>query len=138
VRIVLVALTCLAATTSAQGMEVYCRSDGFARMENGVESRLSWFVVNSKARRAWPGEPRPRPGCGDSRASVGPMYRPPEMIQRPRLGRAAVVSNYRVYYESARAGKDTMTIRLHWLHPTTGKQQSAIVHYDIHVSDRSL
>jgi hypothetical protein len=66
------------------------------------------------------------------------MYRPPEIIEAPRLGSARAVRNYQIFYQSARNGQDRLGIRLHWTNGSTGKLQSAIVHYNISVTDRPL
>jgi hypothetical protein len=66
------------------------------------------------------------------------MYRPIEIIQRPKLGQARIINTYRVFYQSASNGDDALTVRVHWVQASTGKLQSAIVHYNIHVTDQPL
>jgi ABC-type phosphate/phosphonate transport system substrate-binding protein len=66
------------------------------------------------------------------------MYRPIEIIQRPKLGQVRILHTYRVFYQSPRNGDDTFAVRVHWVQATTGKLQSAIVHYNIHVTDQPL
>jgi len=56
----------------------------------------------------------------------------------PRLGSARIVSNYRIFYQSARSGQDRLTTRMHWTSGSSGKLMSAIVHYNITVTDQPL
>jgi hypothetical protein len=121
-----------------QAAEIYCRSSS-TRVWDGSEAQVNWDVVNSSARRVQlPGQSKPTTGCSFSWRSVGAMYRPPEIIEAPKLGSARAVSNYRIFYQSARNGQDRLTARIHWINASTGKLQSAIVRYNIVVIDRPL
>ena len=118
--------------------EVHCRHTGI-RVFDGGEFQENWEVVNSSARRVqMPGQTKATTGCNVSWQSVGAMYRLPEIIEAPRLGSARAVSNYRIFYQSARNGQDRLTIRMHWISGSSGKLMSAIVHYNITVTDRPL
>jgi hypothetical protein len=131
-------LVLLLAPDRAQAADVYCRHYGI-RVHDGGEFQENWNVVNSAARRVQrPGQTKPTTGCSVSWHSVGAMYRPPEIIEAPRLGSARAVSNYRIFYQSARSGQDRLTARIHWTSASSGKLQSAIVHYNITVTDQPL
>jgi hypothetical protein len=133
-----VLLVALLAADRAQAADVYCRHGGI-RIHDGGEFEENWYVVNSAARHPQrPGETRPTTGCGINWRSVGALYRPPEIIEAPRLGSARVVNNYRIFYQSARSGQDRLTTRIHWKGASSGQPQSAIVHYNITVSDQPL
>ena len=122
----------------AQAMDFYCRHPGI-RIYDGGEFEENWEVVNSSARRVQlPGQTKPTTGCNISWHSIGALYRPPEIIEAPRLGSARAVSNYRIFYKSARNGQDRLTARIHWTAGSSGKIMSAIVHYNITVTDRPL
>jgi hypothetical protein len=121
-----------------QAADVYCRHPGI-RIYDGGEFQENWEVVNSSVRRVqMPAQTKPTTGCNISWHSVGAMYRPPEIVEAPRLGSARAVSNYRIFYQSARSGDDRLTIRMHWTSASSGKLQSAVVHYNITVTDRPL
>ncbi len=131
-------LALLLATEHAHSLEYYCRA-GTARIHNGGEYQVDWQVVSSGARRVqMPGQTKPTRGCRYSWQSLGAFYRPPEIIQAPRLGRARIMSNYRIYYESGRSGQDALGVRIHWIQFSSGQLQSAVVHYNIAVSDQPL
>ena len=131
-------LVLLPAAHRAEAADVYCRHPGL-RIFDGGEFQENWDVVNSAARRVqMPSQTKPTTGCAVSWRSLGAMYRPPEIIEAPRLGSARAVSNYRIFYQSARNGQDRLTIRMHWTNASSGKLQSAIVRYNITVTDRPL
>jgi hypothetical protein len=128
----------LLAAGNAYGMEIYCRADNLVIYAGG-EIQGNWSVVNSKARRPQlPGQTKPTTGCSYSGQSLGAIYRVPEIIQKPTLGHARVVSNYRVFYESAKSGHDVLGVRVHWVEWSSGKLQSAIIHMNINVVDQPL
>jgi hypothetical protein len=123
----------------ARAMDFYCRHTGLRVVHDGGEYEENWEVVNSSVRRVqMPAQTKPTTGCSVRWRSVGAMYRAPEIIEAPRLGSARAVRNYQIFYQSARNGQDRMTARIHWTNGGTGKPQSAIVHYNITVTDRPL
>jgi hypothetical protein len=134
-----IVLACLLATSGAQGMETYCRSSGISAIQDGGEYHVNWYVVSSGVRHPQlPGQEKPFPGCNFNWRSGGSMYRRPDVIQAPKLGRLQVVNNYRLYYQSARNREDALSIRIHWVQASTGKLQSAVIHYDVHVQGQPL
>ena len=131
-------LALLLATDRAYSLDYYCNA-GYSRIHNGGEYQVDWKVVSSGARRVqMPGQTKPTRGCTYSWRSLGAFHRPPEIVQAPRLGRARVVSNYRLYYESGHAGQDTLGVRIHWIQSSSGELQSAVVRYNITVTDHPL
>ena len=128
----------LVGVDAAYARDFYCRHSGLRTIHDGGEFDENWEVVNSSVRRVqMPSQTKPTTGCHISWRSVGGFYRSPEIIEGPRLGSARVVSNYRISYQSARNGQDRVTTRIHWL-SSSGKPQSAIVRYNITVTDRPL
>ena len=128
----------LVGVDAAQARDFYCRHSGLRNIYDGGEFDENWEVVNSSVRRVqMPGQTKPTTGCHISWHSVGGFYRSPEIIEGPRLGSARVVSNYRIFYQSTRNGQDRVTTRVHWL-SSSGKLQSAVVRYNITVTDRPL
>ncbi len=118
---------------ASEARDFYCRHSGIRNIYDGGEFDENWEVVNSSARRVQlPAQTKPTTGCSISWHSVGA----PEIIEAPRLGSARAVSNYRIFYQSARNGQDRLTARIHWTSASSGKLQSAIVHYNITVTDR--
>ena len=123
-------------TGSAWSMEIYCRRDSLL-VHDGGDYQAHWYVVNSSVRRIQiPGQARPTTGCATSWRGLGAMYRPQEIIQAPKLGHVRVVNNYSISYQSAKNGEDALAVRIYWVGGSSGKLQSAIVRYSIHVSDR--
>ena len=121
-----------------QAMDFYCRHSG-TRVFDGSEVEESWEVVNSSVRRVQlPIQTKPTTGCSINWRSLGALYRPPEIVEAPRLGSARAINNYRIFYQSVRNGQDRLTVRVHWINGSTGKRQSAIVRYNITVTDRPL
>lgn len=128
----------LVGVDAAQARDFYCRHSGLRTIYDGGEFDENWEVVNSSVRRVqMPGQTKPTSGCRINWHSVGGFYRSPEIIEGPRLGSAQAVSNYRIFYQSARNGQDRVTTRIHWL-SSSGKPQSAVVRYNITVTDRPL
>ena len=128
----------LVGVDAAHARDFYCRHSGLRTIHDGGEFDENWEVVNSSVRRVqMPSQTKPTTGCHISWRSVGGFYRSPEIIEGPRLGSARVVSNYRIFYQSARNGHDRVTTRVHWL-SSSGKPQSAVVRYNITVTDRPL
>jgi hypothetical protein len=131
-------LALLLATERAHGLDYYCGGSR-SSIHDGGEYQVDWQVVNSNARRVqMPGQTKPARGCTRSWQSLGAFYRPPAIIQAPKLGRARIVSNYRIYYESGRSGQDTLGVRIHWIQFSSGQLQSAVVRYNITVTDKPL
>jgi hypothetical protein len=128
----------LLAAGSAQSMEIYCRAD-HARIHDGGEYQVNWQVVNAHARRPQlPGQTKATTGCNFNWNSLGGFHRPAEILQAPKLGHARVLNNYRIFYESARNGQDAFAIRVHWIQYNSGSLQSAIVRYNVTVTDQPL
>jgi hypothetical protein len=126
----------LLGATSAQARDIYCDSKS-GSLPNGTERTHDWFVVNSTVRKPQlPGQTKPSTGCYISFVSFGGMYKPPEIIAKPKLGVATTTAN-RIIYRSAKNGEDLVSVRFHTL-GRTGAIQSAIVHYRIHVVDKPL
>jgi hypothetical protein len=123
--------------TRVHAYDIYCRNSG-TLIHDGSETREDWYVVNSGVRRVqMPIQTKPTTGCAVNWHSLGAMYRPPEVIAAPKLGKAQIVNNYRIYYQSARNGDDHLAVRIHWF-AGGNRLQSAVVHYDIHVVDHPL
>jgi hypothetical protein len=131
------AVPLLLSSGNAWSRDSYC-SVSHVSARDGGEYRATWRVVNSTVRKVRPPETKPTTGCDFSWNSVGGMYRPVEIVQAPKLGQVRIVHTYRVFYTSAKNGQDTMTTRLHWLDKSNGKRSSAIIHYDIQVTDKPL
>jgi hypothetical protein len=135
----ILSLLLLLISGSAWSGEIYCRGSHTIHFYPGGEFHKTWDVVNSTVRKVQlPGRTKPTTGCSSDWNSVGGMYRPIEIIQAPKLGQARIVHTYRVFYKSAKNGQDALTIRLHWVDRHTGKLSSAVVHFDIHVTDQPL
>src|SRR5260370_10220054 len=92
---------------AAQARDFYCRHSGIRNIYDGGEFDENWEVVNSSVRRVqMPGQAKPTTGCHINwRAGCG-FYRPPEIIEAPRLGSARPVSNYRILYQYPLNGPD--------------------------------
>lgn len=102
-------------------------------------NNVTWHVVNSTVRTVqMPTQKKPSTGCNDDWSSVGGMYRPIEIIQAPKLGEARILHTYRVFYKSAKNGHDALTVRIYLAERRTGRLGSAIVHYNITVTDKPL
>jgi hypothetical protein len=121
---------------SAQARDVYCNTrDG--TLPNGVERTADWYVVNSTARKPHlPGQTKASPICGITFHSGGGMYRPIELLTKPKLGQAKTTHN-RLTYQSARNGEDFVSVRFYQV-GRAGGLESAIVHFRIHVTDQPL
>ena len=118
---------------SAQARDVYCDMRG-----GGSPDRVrQWFVVNEKVRKPQlPGRKKPTIGCSVAFQSVGGMYRPIELVTRPKLGEVKIGHN-RLYYRSAKNGEDFVSVRLHEV-SRTGGLISNVFQYRIQVVDRPL
>jgi hypothetical protein len=120
----------------AHAMDVYCSARG-GSLPNGVDISDDWYVVNYKVRKPQlPGQTKPITSCGISFNSVGGMYRPIEVVTRPKLGELATSYN-RVSYRSAKNGDDILVIRFHRLGPSGGRETSLLT-LRIHVVDKPL
>jgi hypothetical protein len=134
----IVFLGALLISSDAWSMDTYCLAAG-VNVYDGGDFRVTWRVVNSAARRAQlPGQKNPDPGCYIAWNSVGALYRPITIIQKPTLGEAKVFNTYRLGYRSAKTGQDTVTVRIDWVDGSTGKLSSAVVHMNIQVTDKPL
>ena len=127
--------TLLMATPSL-ALETYCQSTG-TRVHAGGSHKAQWFVVHPKGRRTQlPGQSKVTTGCSISYSSVGAMYRPIEIINAPKNGKARVSNTYRVSYTPSKLGPDELTIRIHWI--DRGTPATATVRYSIEVVDQPL
>jgi hypothetical protein len=134
----IIMLAALLISGSAWSGEIYCESN-HTHPYNGGEFHSKWYVVNSSVRKAQlPGQKKPSTACYVSWSSVGAMYRPIEIIEKPKLGQAAVFRTYTVGYRSAKNGQDSFAYRLHWVDARTGKLSSAVIRVDIQVVDKPL
>ena len=123
----------LLGTASAQARDTYCDFKGYGSPDRVRE----WFVVNEKVRTPQlPGSTKPPSGCAINMESVGGMYRPLEVVTKPKLGEFRTTYN-RVYYRSFRNGEDFIAVRVHEV-GRTGTLQSFILQYRIHVVDHPL
>ena len=129
----ILAATLALSAGSAQARDIYCDMKGC-----GSPDRVrDWFVVVDKVRTPQlPGSKKPSIGCSVLFSSVGGMYRPIELITRPKLGEVRTSHN-RISYRSSRVGQDLVAIRLHEV-GRTGALTSHIIQYRIHVVDRPL
>jgi hypothetical protein len=69
---------------------------------------------------------------------VGGLYRPIEIVQRPKLGQARITRNYRINYSSAKNGEDEMMVRIYFIPKGTTRQATLTVHYHITVTDQPI
>jgi hypothetical protein len=120
----------------AQARDIYCDvKDG--NLPDGAERTADWYVVNSTVRKPHlPGQTKASPICGITFHSGGGMYRPIELLSKPKLGEAKTTYN-RLTYESARNGDDLVSVRFYQA-GRTGGLESATVHFRIHVVDKPL
>lgn len=135
VKLILLALPALVAAgvSAAQARDIYCDMKG-----GGSTDRVrEWLVVNYKARTVQlPGQKKPSTSCSITFNSVGGIYRPIEIVTKPKLGEAKT-SYGTLYYRSARSGEDFVAIRMHEV-TRNGGTQSFIFKYRITVTDRPL
>jgi hypothetical protein len=118
---------------AAQARDIYCDMKGFGSTDRVRE----WFVVNSSVRKPQlPGQTTPNPSCSISFQSLGGMYRPIEIVTKPKLGEAKTSYN-RLYYRSSKSGEDFVSIRQYEV-GRTGGTESSVFQYRIHVVDKPL
>ena len=121
---------------SAHALDTYCLMKG-GTLHAGTETTRDWYVVNDTVRKPQlPGQKKASIGCSISFHSIGQMYRPIEIVTKPKLGQAKT-GHYRLYYRSAKNGNDLVTVRFHRV-GRTGALESSVVHYRIQIIDRPL
>jgi hypothetical protein len=124
---------------NAWGRDIYCAGSHTLHLIEGAELQKIWRVVNSTVRRVQlPGRTKPSTGCSYSWNSVGGLYRPIEIVQRPKLGQARITRNYRINYSSAKNGEDEMMVRIYFIPKGTTRQATLTVHYHITVTDQPI
>jgi hypothetical protein len=79
---------------------------------------------------------KPPLGCGIDFNSFGEMYRPIEILVRPKNGEFRSSHNA-IYYRSTRSGDDRVSVRWH-RRDRTGRPTSSIIHLRIKVVDGPL
>ena len=128
----------LLAGTPARAADLYCFNRG-GTLPAGAEYTHDWIVTNEKARkpRMWQGRiQKPPSGCRIDFNSVGGMYRPIEILARPKNGEFKS-THYSVYYRSTKSGEDYLSIRFHRL-GRTGSPESSVINLRIRVVDRPI
>ena len=126
----------LVVTCTAQAGDIYCFNKG-GTSPAGTELTDDWYVVNSKVRKPQlPGQTKPTVGCRIDFSSVGGMYRPIEVITRPKLGDLKTSHNA-LFYRSDKNGEDQISVRFHRV-GRTGQLESSIIHLRVHVVDKPL
>jgi hypothetical protein len=115
----------LLAGEPARALDIYCFNKG-GSLPSGAEYTHDWIITNEKARK-------PPSGCRIDFDSVGGMYRPIEILARPKSGEFKSTHNA-IYYRSTTSGEDQVSVRWHRL-DRTGKPESSIVHLRIKVVD---
>ena len=126
----------LLGTASAQARDIYCDTKG-GSLPAGSECTEDWYVTNYKVRKPQlPGQTTASTSCGISFESIGGMYRPIEVLTRPKLGEIRTSYN-RFSYRSAKNGEDLVSIKFHRL-GRTGALESSVIHFRIHVVDHPL
>jgi hypothetical protein len=122
---------------NVQARDIYCHLVGGGVLHNGGEFSRDWYVVNSQVRKPQlPGQTKPTVGCTITYSSLGPMYRPVEILQKPKLGELQT-GNSRISYRSSRTGEDVIRVRFHTV-GRTGGLESSVITYRIHVVDRPI
>jgi hypothetical protein len=123
----------LLGVASAQARDTYCDFKGYGSPDRVRE----WFVTNEKVRTPQlPGSSKAPSGCAISMESVGGMYRPLEVVTKPKLGEFRTTHNM-VYYRSFKNGEDFIAVRVYEV-GRTGTLGSHVLQYRIHVVDRPL
>ena len=126
----------LLAGEPARALDVYCFNKG-GSLPSGAEYTHDWIITNEKARKpqTWLEKKNNKPpsGCRIDFDSVGGMYRPIEILARPKSGEFKSTHNA-IYYRSTTSGEDQVSVRWHRL-DRTGKPESSIVHLRIKVVD---
>jgi hypothetical protein len=123
----------LLGSTAASARDIYCDVNGGGSTDRTRE----WFVVNANVRKPQlPGQTKSNPYCSVVYSSFGGMYRPIEIVTKPKLGEAKTGHN-RLFYRSVRNGEDFVAIRMHRV-GRTGGLESEIFSYRIHVTDKPL
>jgi len=118
---------------AADARDVYCDMKG-----GGSTDRVrEWFIVNSSVRKPQlPGQTKPFTFCSVDFSSPGGMYRPIELVTKPKLGEAKTTYN-KLLYRSEKNGEDFVSIRMHEV-GRTGELKSSVFQYRIHVVDKPL
>jgi hypothetical protein len=118
--------------------ETYCRGDQMTIYDGG-DFQSSWTVTVATVRKpSLPWQKKAFPGCTFNGRFVGGMHRPPEIIEKPTLGRAYIGHPYQLIYEASRTGQDRVGVRIHWLSFNSGKPESAVIHLNVNVIDHAL
>ncbi len=119
--------------TAAYARDIYCDLNGGGSPDRTRE----WSVVNANARKPQlPGQIKPTSYCSIGFESLGAMYRPIEIVTKPKLGEVKTGHN-RLFYRSVRNGEDFVAIRMHRV-GRTGGLESAVFSYRIRVTDKPL
>src|SRR5690242_3961182 len=119
--------------SAAQARDIYCD----VNVGGSTDKVRQWTVVNSKVRKPQlPGSTKPSIGCSINFNSVGGIYRPIEIVTKPKLGEAR--TNYNtLFYRSAKNGEDYVAIRMNQV-TRNGGTESLIFKYRITVIDRPI
>lgn len=129
----------LLAGEPARALDVYCFNKG-GSLPEGAEYTHDWIITNEKARKpqTWLEKKQNKPpsGCGLNFNSFGEMYRPIEILARPKNGEFKSTHNA-IYYRSTKSGEDRLSIRWHRL-DRVGRPTSSILHLNIKVVDGPL
>ena len=124
--------------TPSFATETYCQSS-YINVYDGAEREADWTVVIGSARKAQKlGKDNPTTGCSSSWRSLGPFYRPIEILKSPKIGETKINPRYRIFFKPTKIGQDELIVRIHWIQGTTTKKASAIVKYKIRVVDRPI
>jgi hypothetical protein len=118
---------------TANARDVYCDMNGGGSPDRTRE----WSVVNANARKPQlPGQTKATSYCFISFESQGAMYRPIEIVTRPKLGEVKTGHN-KLFYRSVRNGEDFVAIRMYRV-GRSGGLESYVFSYRIHVVDKPL
>jgi hypothetical protein len=123
-------------STPALAIDYYCHGDSGV-FYGGADVVRTMEVTTIGARKPQlPAAARATRGCSHRFASLGSLYRRPEILEGPKLGRARVVNNSTFYYESEKPGTDHVKLRLYFLVGAT--RQTALYDFNITVVDHPL
>jgi hypothetical protein len=132
----LIVVLCFPAISLAA--ETYCQHQS-VRVYDGAETEVDWTVVIGSARKAQKvGQSKPTTGCSSSWQSLGPFFRPIEILKNTKIGEAKISPRYRIFFKPTKLGRDELIVRIHWVQGTTTKQASAIVKYRLNVIGRPI
>ena len=109
----------------------------YANVQNGSVTTVEWKMTSSSARKVIPPNEKVLEWCGADWSGLGPHTQPIEIVVKPKLNEAKIISYYRINYHPKKVGADEFAVKIYWLNRNNEKHSGTVI-YKVTVVESEL